>query len=78
MECKYVIGEMKLRILRGRLHKKLWRVQILSEELSGVDMGRAERAMVDHEVASKVCGVSRKKIGLERTKWWNDDVQKVV
>ena len=45
-------------------------MELTWEELKG--------AMVDHEVASKVCGVSRKKIGLERTKWWNDDVQKVV
>ena len=43
-------------------------MELTWEELKG--------AMVDHEVASKVCGVSRKKIGLERTKWWNDDVQK--
>ena len=30
------------------------------------------------EVAVEVCRVSRKKIGVKRTKWWNEEEQKVV
>ena len=30
------------------------------------------------EVASEVCRVSRKKRGVRRTKWWDEDVKKAV
>ena len=30
------------------------------------------------EVANEVCRVSRKKRGVKRTKWWKEEVQKVV
>ena len=30
------------------------------------------------KVAVKVCRVSRKKKGVKRTKWWNEEEQKVV
>ena len=30
------------------------------------------------EVAVEVCRVSRKRIGVKRTKWWNEEEQNVV
>ena len=39
-------------------------------------MGRTERAVV--LVAAEVRRVSKKKRGVKRTKWWNEDVQKAV
>ena len=45
---------------------------------SSVEMAWEELKGAVVEVASEVCGVSRKKRGVRRTKWWDEEVKKAV
>ena len=68
MKCRKEFERKITQKFIASMHSRGSSVELTWEELKGSVV----------EVATEVCRVSRRKRGIKRTKWWNEEVQKAV